>query len=499
MRQAAWWIAGAVGGGATLGMLDQNVSWLGILLLGGAVSLLCVWTKNSITGLWALLATSLFFWVYTSTVGTLHFFAALPTERQQFTGEWRVVNVPEERGTYQKVILAPLGCTDENAACATKKVLWQAPLAERFAPGERYRITCDLARPEVFDESFNYPMYLAKERVGYICKKASSAERLPVDRKERFLRILYAPRFTFERALTELYPEPAAGLAKGLLLGGDAYLSPTLTDEFRRLGLSHIVAVSGYNIVIILNALLIAGIALGLWRRSATLVAFAGTVLFIFLIGSPASAVRAGIMGLAAFGAFLFGRVSYSLRALCLAGAMMVLWNPLVLWYDAGFQLSFLATVAVIGAMRVFEEKVPEGTRGKFLLEILWLTFWVYLFLLPILVYQFGYVTLLSIFANALFLPLVPLAMLASFVGGVLILIFPPLGMFVGLVGYVPLTIILSGTTLLAASPWATLPVHVSLFWVVAWYALVGWAFTVYETRRIQKQYAQNFTCRHFH
>jgi predicted membrane metal-binding protein len=134
----------------------------------------------------------------------------------------------------------------------------------------------------------------------------------------------------------------------------------------------------GYNIVIILNAFLIAGIAVGLWRRSATLVAFAGTVLFIFLIGSPASAVRAGIMGLAAFGAFLFGRVSYSLRALCLAGAGMVLWNPLVLWYDAGFQLSFLATVAVIGAMRIFEEKVPEGTRGKFLLEILWLTFWMY-------------------------------------------------------------------------------------------------------------------------
>ena len=179
--------------------------------------------------------------------------------------------------------------------------MWQASLTTHVKPGEKIQFHCDLILPENFSLDFDYRKYLAKEGVGYICEEEYSFQSLPWDFRGKVQEIFLFPKSIFENSLSRHLPDPEAGLAKGLLLGGDDYLSKTVQERFTTLGLTHIVAVSGYNIVIIVNALLAAALFVGFWRRGATIAAFIGIILFILLLGSHASAVRAGIMALAAF------------------------------------------------------------------------------------------------------------------------------------------------------------------------------------------------------
>jgi competence protein ComEC len=313
-------------------------------------------------------------------------------------------------------------------------------------------------------------------------------------------RFVYSPRFAFERVLSRMYPEPEAGLAKGLLLGGNSYLSEKMKGHFGRLGLSHIVAVSGYNIVLIVQAILFLGILLGFWRRQAIVLSLAGSVFFIFIIGMPASAVRAGLMAGAAFGAFFLQRISYSLAAVLLAASVMLLYQPLYLWYDAGFQLSFLATLAVIYAMSWYELFLHYKRFGKGFVEIVWLAVAVQLFLWPILVYHFGFISWLSLVANILFLPVVPLAMLISFLAGLIVMIVPPVAGFIGWIGYFPLTFITRGAEILSTLPWSVSEaIHLPLWAVLLWYGLLTGMVGVGEKYRIRKKYVTAFTCPHYH
>jgi competence protein ComEC len=356
-----------------------------------------------------------------------------------------------------------------------------------------------LERPKNFSEDFDYQRYLAKEGVGYICKQETTFTRESLDNQGKVYQGLFAPRFWFEGLLNKLYPQPESSLAAGLLLGGSKRLPENIQEQFQRLGLTHIVAVSGYNIVLIVNAFLLAGIWLGLYRRQAIGVALVGIALFIIIIGAPASAVRAGLMAGAALGAFLISRPSYSLRALVATAAAMALWNPLVLWYDAGFQLSFLATVGVLFGLRFLQGRLAQAPWLRFYQETAWLSFFVYFFLLPLLVYQFGRVTPYSVLANMIFLPLVPVAMLFSFVGALATAAVPALAFFIGWLGYIPLTIILRGTGWLSAWPVASLEFHLSFVVVLLWYGALCSVLVVYERKRLRKKYQKGFDCPHQH
>jgi competence protein ComEC len=247
------------------------------------------------------------------------------------------------------------------------------------------------------------------------------------------------------------------------------------------------------------NVLLGFGLVLYLWRKQATIFAFFGTAFFILMIGAPASAVRAGIMAAAAFGAFLIGRMQYSLLAVVLSASIMVLWNPLYLWYDAGFQLSFLATIAVIVSMRAVEAHLSSRALIKALQEIVWLSVWVYILLLPLLLLQFGTLTVFSVPANIVFLPFVPLAMLGSFVAALVALIFPPASVIVGWIAYLPLTFILRGTYAVNRLPDMSVPVHIPLIMVIIWYITLLFGIVYMEESRRQKQYEKNFHCPHHH
>lgn len=494
MKTGPWMLGGAVLLGIALGTLLYPISFPALVFLGVGIVLILLRTFRGIHHPLLLIAFILFLAAFWYGQERLQTFQSLETKRIEKRPYW-VTGVPEEKNFYQAIVLKE--SRSPSGTLHRERTLWQAPLAITAEPGDRVILTCDLTLPENFTPDFNYRLYLAKEGVGYICEEAESFTLENEKNVTRFAQLLYLPRQKLERALEQSIPEPEAGLAKGLLLGGSNHLSENIQDQFTKLGLTHIVAVSGYNIVLIVNGLLFLGLMLRLWRKQATIFAFLGTAGFILMIGAPASAVRAGIMALAAFGAFLIGRVSYSLVAVILSAAVMVLWNPLYLWYDAGFQLSFLATIAVILAMRAVETKLSSQSIIRSLQEVVWLSVFVYLFLLPILLFQFHTFTVFSIPANIVFLPMVPIAMMGSFIAALVTLIVPGAALLVGWVAYLPLTYILRGTSALSAIPEITVPAYVPLPLVIIWYIILFFVIVRGEEHRTQKQYEKNFHCPH--
>lgn len=387
---------------------------------------------------------------------------------KEVSGTFRVVSVPEEKSFYKQVILRGEACLNER--CPAEKILWQAPIAMEVGIGARVAFVCQLEIPKNFDPEFDYRMFLAKDTIGYSCPKALQAELLPEDTLARVIRYLFFPRRAFETALNKSLPQPEAGLAMGLIIGGNNRLPDTLQQAFVTAGLSHIVAISGYNIALIAQGLVFFGIAIGLWRRQALWSAIIGIILFIVLVGAPASAVRAGVMGCSLFMALFFGRLSRGINMLLLAGAVMLFFQPLLLRYDVGFQLSFLATLAITLSAPYIEHWLPKEFFGKSVVEIALMTFSVELFVLPLIAYQFHLFSPFALLMNMLLLPLVPYAMATAFVAGICFFLLPGLHILPATLAYGFLRIITLAVERLSMVRGAQIDVSLSPTALFFWY-----------------------------
>jgi len=364
-----------------------------------------------------------------------------PSSPITITGTVRVVGEPEEKSFFRQTIVRVVRC--ESGMCLKEKILWQAPLIKDIHPGSKLVFSCTLERPKNFDEQFDYRMFLAKEGIGYICPKATTFQILPEDWYARMMSFFFFPKKIFEHTIERYIPQPEAGLALGLVVGGNDRLPENIRQAFITAGLSHITAISGYNIALIVEGLVFVGIGIGLWRRQALWFAMLGIVCFIILIGAPASAVRAGVMGVCVLGGLFFGRLSQGFFLLFFAGSLMLLFEPLLLRFDVGFQLSFLATLSLILFTPYIKYIVSRISFGKIWIEIALLTLGVELLVTPIIAYQFHIFSPFGLLMNVLILPLVPFAMVTTFFSGLGLMIFPFLSFLFVSVAYIPLWIIL--------------------------------------------------------
>lgn len=346
-------------------------------------------------------------------------------EEVSFHGEVRVISIESPKAFYRGVILRPI---DENIL-DNSRILWRAPIVYEAIPGDQLQFDCTLIRPKNFDPNFNYQAYLATKNIGYVCERGGIAK------------FLASPRVSFERFFSTIHravatrfetllPEPVAGFALGLILGGNDYLSREISDEFARTGLSHIVAVSGFNMAILVQCTIILGWLIGLSRKASVLLSLAVIVGFLVLIGAPASAVRAVIMVGVGFLAYFFGRLPESFSPLLMAAAGMLVLNPLLLRYDIGFELSFLATLALVAVSPYAESWKWLHTWWGKISSLFFLTLVIELFTWPVLLSAFGQMTWLAPLTNFLVLPVIPAAMLLALGVIPIIILFPVLAPF---------------------------------------------------------------------
>lgn len=318
-----------------------------------------------------------------------------------------------------------------------------------YSYGDRVALTGKFKKPENFltdqGEVFDYKNYLRVRGIRLISYQPnitliSSGNGLLIKST------LFSLRNNFLAKLRESLPEPKASLAGGLVLRDKSGLGEEVEDNFRLAGVSHIVVLSGYNITIIAETVLKFFVWLQLpW---SWLFGVISIIIFVVMVGGEASVVRAACMGIIALIARQYGRTYIAGSALFFAGFLMVLWNPFLLVFDLGFQLSFLATLGLIYLSPIFDlvfGKIMKNQASWFgLREIIGTTLGAQLAVYPWLLFKFGEVSWVGFISNIFILPIIPLAMFASFMTGLLGFISSPLGWFVGLPTYFLLSYVIN-------------------------------------------------------
>lgn len=301
---------------------------------------------------------------------------------------------------------------------ATGKILVTTSRYPEYQYGDKLKLSGKLEAPYVFDD-FNYKEYLSKDGI-YSVMYWPEIELIGAGHGN----FVYANILQFKNKVRESFYQnlspPQSSILGAIILGDKRKLSKELKEKLNIAGVRHITAISGMHIMIISGILMYSLMALGLRRRKAFCFTLILLTLFIIMIGFPSSAVRAGIMGSLFLLAQTVGRPKSGSRAIVFAATFMVAVNPFILKLDVGFQLSFLAVMGIIYLMPLFQKWLK--------LRILAMTLAAQVFTLPILIYNFGYVSLIAPITNIFVVPLLPFIMVFGFISGLAGMLWQPLG-----------------------------------------------------------------------
>jgi competence protein ComEC len=376
---------------------------------------------------------------------------------------------------------------DRQVAPASGVVLVTLPPEPERLAGERLLIRARLAEPRNGKAStFDYVAYLERRNVFALAEHATVEAAIPP--APSALSPIRALKEHTRQLIMRSVPEPQSSLLVGILLGIQSSIAPEVWSTFNRTGTSHILIISGWNISLIVMSLLGIGGRLG-WRRwPSTLAALAVVVLYVLLVGATASVLRAALMGAIVALANPLQRRADAWTALAAACLTMTMINPYTLW-DMGFQLSALATASLFAWGGPVERGVRRLIRWRWLewmVEPLTATLAAQVWALPIIMYNFGNVSLVAPLANVLMVPAVPLAMAAGAALACAGLVWRPLALLVLPLAWLALSWLIWVARLLAAWQRAAVslpPFHVG--WIIAFYALslAAWAWMLRTTR----------------
>lgn len=351
----------------------------------------------------------------------------------------------------------------------------------RFTPvsyGDRVQFEGTVELPEAFEtdlgRTFNYPGYLRARGVTHM---VSFADVEVIGHGEG--NFVIAPLLTFKHlfmnALERIVPEPQAGLGEGLLLGVKRALGEDLEEAFRRVGIIHIVVLSGYNVMIVAEAIMRL-LSFFFAPRVRLIVGIAAISSFALMVGLSATVVRASIMATLVLIARFLGRITAILRMLMLAGIAMVLINPYLLAFDPGFQLSFLATLGLILLAPFIENSLRLAPTTLQIREFITATIATQIMVLPLLLFLIGEFSVVAVIVNVLVLPMVPIAMGLAFLAGMIELVVPGIALLFGFIAHLSLLYIIVTAEIFAALPFASFIVPAFPLWAMCIsYALLGY------------------------
>jgi|GEM_PF-1096707 len=272
-------------------------------------------------------------------------------------------------------------------------------------------------------------------------------------------------RGLLSRKIGVLFPEPEAALLKGMLLGIKVGLPDSFADDLRRTGTLHVVVASGFNISLL--AKFLTKISRFLGRTLSLMVTITGLLLYTLLTGAEPPVMRSFLMGvLVCYGDYL-GRPSSLLRLLLVAAVVMVMVNPLLV-EDLSFQLSFLATLALLTIAPFL-----KGIIKYRYLEDFWSSLSAQALVWPLVAYRFKSVSFWSPLTNLSLLWSVEPAMLLGFLSMVTPSFLRPLLFLTVSLALIPLTYFVKAASTLSSLPGSLLFVELSRTWLVLYYATV--------------------------
>lgn len=411
--------------------------------------------------------------------------------RARFRGEV-VANPTQERGSVPSgtgLLVYALPPPDLVAV--------RAPPHLRY--GDTLRLYGSLERPEPIGD-FDYAAWLEAQGIAGVLW-AREAETVSTDGGNWVMAALHRFRGHLASALQRAMPAPESGLAQALLLGIRTELPPEVKDSFRTAGMSHLLAISGLHVGIVLALALGVGSAtLGNGNPLVIFGAMATVWVYAVVSGLDPPVVRAAIMGSLALVQVLTGRGMRGLTALALAAGVMVCADPALL-SSLSFQLSFTAMAGVIVGLpliTLFSGAVATFAGGSNAWASRWLQYGLTLLIasvvisttttlatVPLIAMHFGELPVMSVPATILAMPAMPMALVAAAATAVAGVIAPWLALGLGVLAWAPVTWIIR---VAEAMP----PVMTPTNWVtptvaVAWYGGLTILTLLMSSRRARR------------
>ncbi|MGB0757018.1 MAG: ComEC/Rec2 family competence protein [Patescibacteria group bacterium] len=385
----------------------------------------------------------------------------------------------------QHLVVASDGCAG--------KVLVVTSLYPEHSIGDHIEFSGSAKKPEVlnytdaygYDRSFEYDRWLAMQGIGLVMIYPIIAS-VP-DATHSIERYLYVVKQKVTSRVLRLIPGSEGSLLNGILLGEQDRIDPHIADIFRRTGISHIVALSGFNITIIAVFFLRAAPYLYIGRKSAIALTVVAIFLFTILTGASASIVRAAIMGSLTVMAYVIGRPQSVIPLVLFSAASMTIVRPLIVLYDVGFQLSFAATLGLIVLYPRVERIIRFIPKILGLREVVGATLVALIVTTPISMSTFGTVSPVSLLANILVVPLIPWIMA---VGSVLLIVsfVPIINTTTTVVTWVGLKVVIGIVDTLTRIPQSYI-VFESISWMVS---LSVYACLIFVALFIHRKFLKN-------
>ena len=378
----------------------------------------------------------------------------------------KVVDEPDIRENNQKLTVQ-LSRSSLDSKVEKTKILVTTNFGEDYKYGDEVSLEGKIEKPVNFitdtGKEFDYVNYLKKDRILYLVNYPE-IEIVSRENGNKIKSALFDVKEKFLEKMNFAIVQPENLLMGGLILGEKSSFSQELRQSFVDTGTIHIVALSGYNITIVAEWFVklfsflpqYLGIGMGILA----------ILLFVFMTGGSSTALRAGIMATLALIARATGRNYDVGRALILAGVIMITFNPMVLVYDVSFQLSFIATVAVIFFAPRIEEYFMWVTDKFKLRDIVSVTCAAYIFVLPFILYKMGNLSLVALPANILILPFIPFTMMFGFFTGLAGVVHYFLAVPFGYISYLLLHYELSVVEFLARFPFAAFSIPNFPLWL---------------------------------
>ncbi|MFA5360039.1 MAG: ComEC/Rec2 family competence protein [Patescibacteria group bacterium] len=407
---------------------------------------------------------------------------------QNVTARGYIADEPDIRETNQKLEIAVSAIKESPNRQISGKILLTTNLYPEYKYGDELEFNCDLKQPEEY-KGFAYDRYLARYNIYSVCYYPK-IEIIGFGGN-----LFYKKIFALKEKLSDLMDlgmsEPESSLARPIVFGGQQGIEENTKQDFQRLGLTHIMAVSGFNVSILAAIVMAVLLAIGLNRQRAFYAAVMFLAAYIILVGLPASAMRAGLMGFLVLWALKLGRLNKITNSLVLTAATMLLINPKLFRDDIGFQLSFLAIVGLVYVYPIFEAfwvkiKLP---KLKGVSDALLITLAAQVFTLPVLAYNFSQISLIAPLANLAVLWVLPILTILILVALPLSWILPGLSFVFFLPSLILTKYILGAVKYLAKIPYGYMEIsYVPLSFIIIYYLIAIFIVIKLQNSKLLKQ-----------
>lgn len=417
-----------------------------------------------------------------TTSGGLHFqseFFGLKNQQQilskllneKLSLEGKIVSDVAVKDGKQQFVVKSLVSARSNFSFEGIKFIVNAGAWPRYQYGEKIFLEGTLKFPSKADNGFDYESYLLSKGIVAIFYQPK-IKVIDSGKMNVILLKIYENRRIFLDQIKKNFPEPEASLLAGLIIGDDSGFTDEVKEEFRQVGLSHILAVSGYNITVLAGFLIKIFKGRASRLQSALIVLLALSIFSLFT-GAEPPVLRASVMSSIVILAALAGRLANVKNCLILSAFILTLFNPFLPSFDLSFKLSFLATCGLVYFADFLKTKLKFLPDFFTIRETCSMTLAANLTTFPLLIFDFRQVSLVFVFANLLILPFLSLAFSLGLAALVLNFFIPQLSLISSFPAYLILKGIVKSAGVLAALPFASLKLNQTMvgfllfFWLI--------------------------------